>query len=265
MEFKELLFLAIKSSILAGAEIEKVYRTNFQVEYKEDNSPLTLADTLANNVIIENLKDTNIPILSEESQNIEYSERKNWTFFWLVDPLDGTKEFVQRNDEFTVNIALIKNRLPVIGVIYAPELKQLYFAARGIGAYSFSSDEILNSLDEYIAHSKKLPLVESNGQFYVIASRNHLNKETKSFITNLNRSHYSVQLKSVGSSLKFCLIAEGNAHIYPRLAPTMEWDTAAGHAILKFAGGDIYHYETGIELTYNKESLINPWFIAEKK
>ena len=265
MEITELLHIAINASIKAGNEIERIYNSNFSIEYKEDKSPLTEADKAANKVIVKHLLTTEIPILSEEGKSIDYNERKNWSLFWLVDPLDGTKEFIKKNGEFTVNIALIRNGLPIMGVVYAPILKKIYFGARRIGSYLLSGNEIYDSFKEIKSKSIQLPIKEVNGKYFVLASRSHLSKETESFVNNLKKAHSNLEYKSIGSSLKFCMIAHGDAHIYPRLAPTMEWDTAAGHAVLKFAGGNVWQVESGIEVTYNKENLLNPWFVAEMK
>jgi 3'(2'), 5'-bisphosphate nucleotidase len=250
---------AIKAAISAGNEILAVYyHSDFEVEFKSDNSPLTIADKRAHQVIIEQLNQTNIPVLSEEGKEIPFAERKNWNPFWLVDPLDGTKEFLKRNHEFTVNIALIKDNTPVIGVVYVPCTKQLYWA-NADGSFKAS----INENSDYRHKAQQLPLPNSNDAFIVVGSRSHMSHETEAFIKKLNTNGKIPELISKGSSLKICLVAEGNATVYPRLAPTMEWDTAAGHAIVKYAGKDIYQFDNKKPLEYNKESLVNPWFVVE--
>jgi len=265
MEVIDLLMLSIKAAFKAGEAIEEIYQKKYIIEYKEDKSPLTEADKAAHQIITEYLSETPYPILSEEGKSIDYEIRQNWSFFWMVDPLDGTKEFIKKNGEFTVNIALIKNGLPLLGVVYAPILKKTYFGARGYGSYMFEGNIPADNFIDLIAKSNKLPLNELNVQYFVVASRSHLNKETEAFINNLKKAHKNLSYKTIGSSLKLCIIAEGNAHIYPRMAPTMEWDTAAAHAVLKYAGGNVWQFESGIEMTYNKPDLLNPWFVAEKK
>ncbi len=289
MNIKNLLEIAITASIYAGHEIMQVYKSNdFEVSSKEDDSPLTIADTRANDKISEYLKETDIPVLSEEGRDIAYEERKNWEYFWLVDPLDGTKEFINKNGEFTVNIALIKNNTPIAGVIYVPVLKQLYFGAEEIGAYKIEDvaviikgldleqddinynqavilidDEFIADYNEYIENSKKLPLNHfTNEKYTVVGSRSHKSPENEEYLKNLEKEHKKIEIKSKGSSLKFCLIAEGEADIYPRLGPTMEWDTAAGDAIVRAAGGTVLKTDE-TDLIYNKKELLNPYFIVK--
>ncbi len=266
MEIEKLLFAAIQASLKAGEEILKVYNSDFAVEFKDDKSPLTLADKNAHDSICEILKHCNIPILSEEGKLIDYSKRNKWEYFWMVDPLDGTKEFVKRNGEFTVNIALIHNQKSILGVIYVPVTKTLYFAAENIGSYKF---EILNlkfdyvSLEELLKSSSKLPLATTNNKFTVVASRSHLSEETQMFIDGLKTAHKEVDFISSGSSIKLCLVAEGSANVYPRFAPTMEWDTAAGQAICELSGKKVIDYTTNQTLLYNKPYLLNNWFIVQ--
>lgn len=261
-----LLFGAIKASVKAGDEILKVYDSDFAVEQKDDKSPLTLADKNAHNAICESLESYNIPVLSEEGKSMEYSERTKWEYFWMVDPLDGTKEFVKRNGEFTVNIALIHNQKSILGVIYVPVTKTLYFAAENVGSYK---SEILNlkfdyaSLEQLINSSQKLPLATTTKKFTVVASRSHLSEETQMFIDGLKTAHKEVDFLSSGSSIKLCLVAEGSANVYPRFAPTMEWDTAAGQAICEIAGKQVMDYTTNQTLLYNKPNLLNNWFIVQ--
>ena len=262
---EELLFFAIRASLKAGEEILKVYNSDFAVEHKDDKSPLTLADKNAHNVICESLKSFNIPVLSEEGKLIDYSERQQWEYFWMVDPLDGTKEFVKRNGEFTVNIALIHKQKSILGVIYVPVTKTLYFAAENVGCFKAEiqnpTSDLLN-LQELIKSSNKLPLETTNKKFTVVASRSHLSEETEMFIDGLKTIHKEIDFLSSGSSIKLCLVAEGSANVYPRFAPTMEWDTAAGQAICEIAGKKVVDYTTNQNLLYNKPNLLNNWFVV---
>jgi len=256
---------AIIASIKAGKEILKIYNTDFEVEYKKDESPLTIADKNANEIIMSFLKNTGIPVLSEEGRSIPYEERKSWNSLWIVDPLDGTKEFVKRNDEFTVNIALIEKGVPVLGVVYVPVTDELYFGDLDSGAFKLlDASLVYSSSENWIKKANKLPLERrDNYKFTVVASRSHLNKETSDFIDELKKEHDDVQIISRGSSLKICMIAEGNADVYPRFAPTSEWDTAAGHAVVKAMGGKVLQSENrNEELKYNKKDILNPWFIV---
>ena len=265
MDIKSLLFTAIKASLKAGDEILKVYESDFAVEQKDDKSPLTLADKNAHNAICEMLKQTNFPVLSEEGKTIDYSERSQWEYFWMVDPLDGTKEFVKRNGEFTVNIALIHKQRSILGVIYVPVTKTLYYAAEEIGCYKSliqNPQSSIASLQALINSSAKLPS-ETNTKFTIVASRSHLSEETEMFIDGLKTVHKEVEFISSGSSIKLCLVAEGSADIYPRFAPTMEWDTSAGQAICEIAGKQVIDYTTNKSVLYNKENLLNNWFIVK--
>jgi len=260
----DLLNIAITASIDAGLEILKVYFTDFDVEYKEDKSPLTVADKNANDRIVSYLEPTEIPILSEEGRTIPFVERKEWEKLWIVDPLDGTKEFIKKNDEFTVNIALIENNSPVLGVIYAPVLDILYYGLLGEGAYRCNeASKKIDNFDELTAASRKLPIAIDKEYFGVVASRSHMSEETMSFIESLRNKHQNIEIVSKGSSLKLCMIAEGIADIYPRFAPTSEWDTAAGHAIVNSMGGKVIQADNKEnDIVYNKENILNPWFIA---
>lgn len=260
---------AIKAALAAGVEILSVYDEQLKVELKEDNSPLTIADTLSQKKIIKLLSSTGLPILSEEGKTISFDKRKSWKQFWMVDPLDGTKEFIKKNGEFTVNIALIDKEIPITGIVYAPVLKTLYYAAEDLGAYKcVITDEIINEmsapdfLNTLIKHSERLPLQNPKKIFTVVASRSHLTPETEVFINDLKSKHSRVDFVSKGSSLKLCLVAEGIADIYPRLAPTMEWDTAAGHAIALYAGKSVTLFKSNQPMKYNKESLLNDWFVC---
>jgi len=261
----KLLSVAIEAAIKAGAEIMKIYAEDFTVEIKSDNSPLTIADKNANDVINSFLVKTNIPIISEENKQLDYSIRKDWEICWMVDPLDGTKEFVKRNGEFTVNIALIEKNKPILGVIYVPVSKTLYYAVVNekiayktiLNEHDFSEVKLSDSKNEIHANQKITKIVK------VVGSRSHKSKETECFIKSIENSGKQVQIVSKGSSLKFCIVAEGEADIYPRYAPTMEWDTAAGHAISNAVGLKVNQANSKEELQYNKENLLNPFFIVQ--
>lgn len=264
---KELLLTAVNAAIDAGEDIWKVYTSdNFETELKSDNSPLTKADKLAHLAIMKRLKDTGIPVLSEEGKDIRFEERKNWEYLWVVDPLDGTKEFVKKNGEFTVNIALVKNQKPLFGVVYVPAQEFMYFGGSELGSYSRETvSEIWNNMnwDEVIKSCVKLPAQNLPATYTLVASRSHLSKETEDFIEVKKAEHGTIDIQSKGSALKICLIAEQKAHSYPRFAPTMEWDTASGHAILLGAGKDLIDMETKASMVYNRENLRNNWFLAE--
>ena len=263
MNFKELLLKAINASIKGGHAIMEVYASDFAVEHKEDKSPLTLADKNCNDVIEMYLKDTEIPFLSEEGAKISYVDRKDWEYSWLVDPLDGTKEFVKRNGEFTVNIALIHNGTPIMGVIYVPVKEELYFALEGLGTYKISRNTIIDNLEDLITKSDKLPINYNRDNYVIVGSRSHMSAETEVFFEEMKKAHGQVEVIAVGSSLKLCMVAEGKADAYPRYAPTMEWDTGAGHAIAKYAGFSVKQYNSSEDVVYNKEDLLNPWFLVQ--
>jgi 3'(2'), 5'-bisphosphate nucleotidase len=262
MNRKELLELSIQASLKASEKIMEIYSREFSVEEKEDKSPLTEADTAAHLVIKEFLEETPYPILSEEGKSIDFSERSSWETYWCVDPIDGTKEFIKRNGEFTVNIALIHNQVPVMGVIYAPVLETLYFAEEEIGAYKVQLEDF-NDVDFLIESSEKLPCSKTD-IYTIVGSRSHMSDETKEFVEDLKIEHGHVEIVSKGSSLKLCMVAEGVADIYPRYAPTMEWDTAAGQAIATCSGATVINYDTNEPLVYNKEVLRNPWFTVSR-
>ena len=240
----------------AGKAIMKIYNQEFDVEYKTDSSPLTIADKKANEIIVTALNqlsvnsflEQNIPIISEEGRSVPYDERKNWEYFWLIDPLDGTKEFVKKNGEFTINIALINKETPVLGVVYSPVLNVCYWAKRDEGAFK---------------NGEKLPLKtkEKRDVYKIVASRSHISNETKDFIEAIDTDKEKVII-SIGSSLKICLVAEGEANIYPRLGPTMEWDTAAAHAIVNESDGLFNRYIDNSAHLYNKKNLLNDWFVV---
>ena len=263
MNLKKMLSYAIKASISGGKEIMKIYDSDYQISHKLDNSPLTVADKKCHEVIEEILLETNIPLLSEEGQDISYEKRKSWLHYWLIDPLDGTKEFIKKNGEFTVNIALIKDGVPIIGVVYVPVSCELFFAMSEIG--SFKSNCNYNSnfdLDNLISDSLKLPISKDRNKFIIVGSRSHMSKETELYIEEMKK-YMEVLRFYQEDPLENCMIAEGKADVYPRYAPTMEWDTAAGHAIAKYAGFDVLQFKTEKEVKYNKKNLLNPWFIVK--
>jgi len=263
MGTKQLINIAINAAILAGEKIMEVYTSSdFEISIKDDSSPLTLADRNAHILISSLLEPTQIPVMSEEGIHLPYVERVKWKTFWLVDPLDGTKEFIRRNDEFTVNIALIHENLSSAGVIYSPVSKELYVGMVGLGAWKIVNPNPNCTLELIAEQGMKLPLNKTKDEFNVAASRSYFNEKTIAFIEVLKKDHPQLKIVRKGSSLKFCLIAEGTADIYPRFGPTMEWDTAAGHAIMKASGRNIYYIDQKTELHYNKENLLNPHFIA---
>ena len=240
----------------AGEAILKIYKSDFDIETKQDHSPLTEADKQSNQIIINRLLKAypDIPFISEETKQTPFEKRKNWTHFWLIDPLDGTKEFINRNGEFTVNIALIENRTPVLGIIYVPVFDVLYYAQKGKGSFKIETDGTHHRM-ETVKHMR-------NDKLTVVGSRSHANEALQQFVEELKGKYRQVDFISSGSSLKFCRVAEGKADIYPRTGPTYEWDTAAGHAIVLESGKSVYDFQSGEPLIYNKENLLNGWFIV---
>ena len=261
---KKLLLIAIEAAIEAGEEIMKIYAEDFDVELKSDNSPLPIADQNANTVINSYLIKTNIPIISEENKQAAFSERKDWKTCWMVDPLDGTKEFVKRNGEFTVNIALIENNQPILGVIYVPVTKTLYYGIVGKqkAHKTILQDHKVATSELFLTTDEIQPANPNSDTIKIVGSRSHKSPETEAYIQSVEATGKQVEIVSKGSSLKFCLVAEGKANIYPRFAPTMEWDTAAGHAICKAVGLKVKQTSTETTLQYNKENLLNPFFIV---
>ena len=260
------LQIAIQASLEAGKVIMQVYDTPFDVEIKDDKSPLTEADKRANDIINSYLVNTEFPIISEENKQTDYATRKNWTTCWVVDPVDGTKEFIKRNGEFTVNIALVTNGKPELGVIYVPATKTIYVAnVTTKEAFKTQLDSHDASVEEVINAATVLqPKAPKSNPVQVVGSRSHMSQETLDFVESIKNEGKEVEVVSKGSSLKFCLVAEGNADVYPRFAPTMEWDTAAGQAICNALGIDVISQETNQSLLYNKENLLNPWFLVSK-
>lgn len=249
MHYSSLLPDLIKIADEASERVLHIYQSDFKVHFKEDDTPITAADLAANEIIVSGLRRIarDIPIVSEESAEVPWEERRHWRRFWLVDPIDGTKDFTQRSGEFTINIAMIEDGEPVMGVVTAPALKEAYWGVKGEGAYK----------RDRTGKARHIRVTEPRDSLRVVASKNHLNEDTRAFIAKLG-PHETVQ---AGSSLKFCRIAEGHADIYPRLGPTSEWDTAAAHAVLLAAGGKVQTLE-GEPLKYGKEDVLNPWFIA---
>jgi|LDZT01.1.fsa_nt_gi 3'(2'), 5'-bisphosphate nucleotidase len=249
----------------AGDEILKVYSGNdFQVEIKSDKTPLTIADKKSNDVIVNGLSliFPEIPILSEESKKTPFQIRKEWEHFWIVDPLDGTKEFIKKNGEFSINLALIKNGIPIFGILYLPVKDILYYAAKSYGAYKRDNNGRLTRLLNNKKGKEYKQIADSPKR--IIISRSHYTEETQHFVEEIEKQFSKVQLISVGSAMKIAYLAEEKADIYPRLAPTMEWDIAAGQIILEESGGEILDFYEKIPLIYNKENLRNPWFVAYK-
>jgi len=260
----QLIDKTAKASLAAGKAILSVYNSNIIVEQKFDNSPLTEADKKAHVEIIACLAKTGFPVLSEEGRSIPYSERKEWEYFWMVDPLDGTKEFIKRNGEFTVNIALIHQQKAILGVIYVPVKDELYFGAEGVGAFkvnSFSKLPNHSNVESWTSKNNSLPK-SIERKYTIVGSRSHMSAETEAFINEKKKELGDVELISVGSSLKLCMVAEGKADAYPRFAPTMEWDTAAGQAIVEAMGGKVINWKNKTPMKYNRENLLNDWFLV---
>lgn len=249
MHYNSILPDVIKVADDASEKVLHIYQSDFKVNYKEDDSPITAADLASHDIIMRGLRNISrdIPILSEEGADISWEERKHWRRFWLIDPIDGTKDFTQRTGEFTVNIALIEDGVPVLGVVTAPALKEAFWGIKGEGAFK----------RDRTGHVHRIRTSEPRDPLRIVASKNHLNDETRAFIDGLG-AHETLQ---AGSSLKFCRIAEGHADIYPRMGPTSEWDTGAAHAVLLAAGGNVKTFE-GDALAYGKEQILNPNFIA---
>ncbi len=280
---KTLLQTALLASLEAGEEIMRIYtdpKQDFGIERKADNSPLTLADKASHRVIMNYLAATPIPVLSEEGRHLPYEERSGWDCLWVVDPLDGTKEFIKKNGEFTVNVALVQQGAPVLGVVYVPVTRVLYYGIVGEGAWKCTVPALGSGLPEadslaaFLSQGapsggkapfggEQLPVGRGHDVFTVVASRSHMSPETQAYIQEMERVHGQVRTVSSGSSIKICLVAEGVADAYPRYAPTMEWDTAAGDAVARAAGRAVRNAENGKPLLYNKPDLLNPWFLVE--
>lgn len=261
---ENLLKIAIEAALEAGKAILEIYNSGeFDVEIKGDKSPLTKADKASHNVIMSFLKKTKIPVLSEEGREIPYEERKNWKQLWIVDPIDGTKEFIKRNGEFTVNIAFIENQKTRLGVIFAPVSGELYFSTTQIGAYKTIAKSKNINIETLISNGHKLPFQRENSTYTIVASRSHMSQETELYVEEMRAKHGEVNLISKGSSLKLCMVADGSADCYPRFAPTMEWDTAAGQAICEHSGFNVLDWNTKEKMLYNRKQLLNDWFIVK--
>lgn len=291
---------AITAVLKAGRAIMEIYAREFSVEEKEDRSPLTEADTRAHGIIETVLREATpeIPILSEEGAGVAVSQRQTWDRYWLVDPLDGTKEFIKKNDEFTVNIALMTaapvstefNTVateapvrPTAGVVYVPATGVLYVGVEGQGAWRVREGSAFSTpgagtirLSDVMKHGEALPAVldYADRPFTVVASRSHLSPETEAYVSGLRRDHSDLEMVSAGSSLKICRVAEGSADEYPRFAPTMEWDTAAGDAVARAAGCQVLQWDPTArngqgavagDMVYNKDNLLNPWFLVRRR
>ena len=272
------LFKSIQAALTAGKEILDVYESDFAVEYKADNSPLTRADRNSHDILVASLAEFDIPVLSEEGREIPYTERKKWEQLWIIDPLDGTKEFIKRNGEFTVNIALVEYVEPILGVVYAPIKRVLYFASKNTGSFKLENPlecnwikEDVDSRDyahlmrEIIDSAVRLPIGKpDDALFTIVGSRSHASPDLKKFVEDKRQEHGEVDFISAGSSLKICLVADGTADLYPRMGPTCEWDTAAGQAIAEYAGAKMLNFKTGEPLKYNRDDILNPWFIVRR-
>ena len=253
MQFSELLEAVLELSQQAGEATLPIYHDEIEVNYKADESPVTAADIAAHKVIVRGLQQLTpeLPILSEESAGIDWQTRQKWQRYWLVDPIDGTKEFIKKNGEFTVNIALIDQGRPVLGVVHAPVLNTSYFAAENVGAFK-QEDQQRTPL--------QVSLKPNQGEIVVVGSRSHPSPELADYLSQFE----TVKMIPKGSSLKLCLVAEGAADVYPRLGPTSEWDTGAGHAVAEIAGARVTQVD-GQPLRYNqKESYLNPYFIVSR-
>lgn len=262
-----LLALGLTAAQEAGDAINAVYGTAFAVEQKDDRSPLTEADRRSHRIILEHLAGRahlRFPVLSEEGRSIPHTERESWPVLWIVDPLDGTKEFVKRNGEFTVNIALVSGGDAIVGIIHTPVRGCFHFGARGLGAYRLDGrlPGPAATIEEIIAASSRLPVGGQHQNPVVVGSRSHRSAETEEYVQRLRDRYGDLEFTSSGSAYKFCLVAEGAADIYPRFAPTMEWDTAAGQFLVEETGGCVIRKDSGEPLRYNKPDLRNPWFIA---
>ncbi|MBO5855950.1 MAG: 3'(2'),5'-bisphosphate nucleotidase CysQ [Alistipes sp.] len=266
-----LLEQQLNAAVRAGAAIMKIYKNSddYDISLKSDSTPITIADRMAHITIKEALGQTRIPILSEEGREMLYEERRNWELFWLVDPLDGTVEFIKGNNEFTVNIALMRNNICISAVVYVPFHHKMYIAERGYGSwvmYDVAPEDNANYTYEQIhANIQQLPLeAATHSNYRVAVSRSHQTSETHEHIGLLRRAHPDLEIVEQGSSYKFCLLAEGTVDYYIRTTTTSEWDTAAGELILAESGGTTSSYPAGTPLLYNKETLDNPWFVAKR-
>ena len=267
INLKENLITAIKASLEAGKAVLEIYDRDFNVNYKDDKSPLTEADLVSNEIINKFLIDTSIPILSEENKEVSFEIRKKWDSCWIVDPIDGTKEFIKKNGEFTINIALVERGITKLGVIYVPVTRELYYTNHNkTFSYKTTIPEKIHDLESLLFYDKdkNIPAVDIKSNTKIVGSRSHMNDDTLNFVEELKEQYDNVEIVSKGSSLKFCLVAEGKANYYPRFAPTMEWDTAAGQAICEAVGLNVIDHQTGKSIVYNREKLLNNYFLVSK-
>ncbi|MER2108371.1 MAG: 3'(2'),5'-bisphosphate nucleotidase CysQ [Solibacillus sp.] len=255
----------VKIAFEAGQKILPIYKTDhLKVDVKSDDSPVTLADKTAHYYIYEQLSTRypDIPVISEEGDIADFTVRKEWRYAWLVDPLDGTKEFIKKNGEFTINIGLLQEGVPVLGVIYIPAQDIMYFASSDIGSYKLANCAQALAEQDVTGAAQKLPLPKQHEGIRVVVSRSHSSAETEDYLNELAQQHTIIETIASGSSIKMCLIAEGVADIYPRLSYSMEWDTAAGEAIARYSGAHVEVYPTKFPMQYNKENLKNPFHIV---
>lgn len=251
------LTIALKASISASAAIMDIYSNDFHPSYKTDGSPVTVADLASSEILMAELQKTNIPIISEEVEKTSFQERQFWESVWIVDPLDGTKEFIRRNDEFVICIALVEKGESTFGIITHPVTKQILFGGPSFGCFFIDFDQI-DRPENWV----KVKASPTNHPLILSSSRAPFHPEENELIEFLKTKFEEIQFSKKGSALKFIDLALGKSDIYPRFAPTMEWDIAAGHAIMKSIGGEVICPETEKPLTYNKESLYNPHFIV---
>lgn len=256
----ELLLLAINAAWKAGCAVQDIYNEGFEVEWKEDNSPVTKADLLADDIIRQELQPAGINILSEEAEKMPFSERKNWQQYWCVDPIDGTRDFINKTNNFCVCIALIRDQKAYMGIIYLPVTKTMYYGINnGSGAFKAKMDASVNSFTEL--NAQKMPSQQPSKALTLLATSYHMNSKTQNFIQAQQEQYPDMRLLRVGSAIKFCRLADGEAHLYPRFGKMNDWDIAAGHAILEAAGGSIEPmFEK--EFLYNDEKLYRENFFA---
>lgn len=262
MDYHVLLEVAMRASLEAGKAILDVYQSRYDVQFKADQSPVTAADLAAHRVLVELLSATDIPVLSEEGSSVDYAIRSTWEYYWLIDPLDGTKEFIHQNGEFTVNVALIHRDQPVLGVVFIPVTDDLFAGIVGGSGWHFPNMSTLSSTTWKEMNSFVIIPSANQDHYRVAVSRSHMDAATELYLQNLRLEKRFLETVSAGSSMKFCLVAQGRADEYPRFGPTMEWDTAAGHAILLSIGKNIYSLQDGDVIRYNKKEMINGPFVA---
>ena len=262
----QLLHTAVDAALEAGRRIMAIYASgDFEVQLKGDDSPLTRADVASHRAIMEKLQGTGIPVLSEEGKAIPFEERSAWNRLWIVDPIDGTKEFIKRNGEFTVNIALVEDGVPVMGVVLVPAKMELFLGvidADTVRATRTVGGDFAWTPTQWMEAGQAIPVSNPGRPFTVVASRSHMSAETEAYIAELEKDHGSIETLSKGSSLKLCMVAAGEADCYPRFAPTMEWDTAAGHGVCLAAGCEVLDWTSKMPLAYNRQELLNPWFLV---